>query len=131
MEATQSKKRTILKGGEFILRESSWEETFIPEQVTEEQKMYRETVRDFIKTEIDPVLDRLDAQEEGLLVAKLDKAAELGLLGLSIPPEYGGHGLDFISSAFVGEAFGGAHGFSVTLGAHTGIGTLPILYYGT
>jgi alkylation response protein AidB-like acyl-CoA dehydrogenase len=76
-------------------------------------------------------LDKLDAQEPGLLVKKLDVAGELGLLGLSIPEEYGGSGLDFTSCAYVAEVLGGGHGYSVSMGAQTGIGSLPILYYGT
>ena len=130
METTTGKK-TTLKGGEFVIRESSWEDTFIPEQITEEQIMFRQTAKDFIKNEIDPVLERLEHQEEGLLVQKLDAAGELGLLGLAIPEEFGGSGLDFTTTSLVGEVLGGGHGFSVSMGAHTGIGTLPILYYGT
>src|ERR1019366_7227423 len=130
METTTGSK-TILKGGEFIIRDSSWEEVYIPEQITEEQQMVRNAAKDFIKNELDPCLDRLDAQEPGLLVKKLDAAGELGLLGLSIPEQYGGSGLDFTSASYVGEVFGGGHGFSVSMGAQTGIGTLPILYYGT
>lgn len=128
---TSTTKSTILKGGEFVIRDSSWEDIYIPEQITEEQQMIRETGKDFLKNEIDPFLDRLDAQEPGLLLEKLDKVGELGLLGLAIPEQYGGSGLDFISTAFVGEVFGGGHGFSVSMGAQTGIGSLPILYYGT
>jgi alkylation response protein AidB-like acyl-CoA dehydrogenase len=130
METTTNNK-TILKGGEFVIRESSWEDVYIPEQITEEQQMVRDTVKDFIKNEIDPALDRLDAQEEGLFVKKLEAAGALGLLGLSIPEQYGGSGLDFLGAAFAGEVFGWAHGFSVGMGAQTGIGSLPILYYGT
>ena len=130
METTTGK-NTTLKGGEFIIRESSWEDTFIPEQITEEQVMFRNTAKDFVRNEIDPVMDRLEAQEEGLLVKKLDVAGELGLLGIAIPEQYGGSGADFTTTAFVGEMLAGGHGFSVSMGAHTGIGTLPILYYGT
>ena len=130
METTTGK-NTTLKGGEFLIRESSWEDTFIPEQITEEQVMFRNTARDFVRNEIDPVMDRLEAQEEGLLVKKLDVAGELGLLGIAIPEQYGGSGADFITTSFVGEMLAGGHGFSVSMGAHTGIGTLPILYYGT
>lgn len=130
METTTDKK-TILKGGEFIIKDSSWEDTYIPEQITEEQTLIRNTAKDFVKNEIDPFIDRLDAQEDGLLVKKLDAAGELGLLSLAIPEAYGGAGLDFTSGAYVGEIFGGSHGFGVSIGAQTGIGTLPIVYYGT
>lgn len=123
--------KSTLKGGEFLVKDSTWEDIFIPEEINEEQQMMRDTAKEFVKTEIDPNLDRLDAMEPGLAVEKLDKAGELGLLGLSIPEEFGGFGKDFNSVSFVTDIFGGAHGFSVSLGAHIGIGTLPILYYGT
>lgn len=123
--------KSTLKGGEFLVKDSTWEDIFIPEEINEEQQMMRDTAKEFVKTEIDPNLDRLDAMEPGLTVEKLDKAGELGLLGLSIPEEFGGFGKDFNSVSFVTDIFGGAHGFSVSLGAHIGIGTLPILYYGT
>lgn len=129
--STSTDKKTLLKGGEFLVRESSWEEVFIPEEITEEQQMMRDMARDFIRTEIDPNLEKLDAMEPGLAEAKLAKAGELGLLALSIPEEYGGMGKDITTVSYVTEMIGGGHGFSVTLGAHTGIGTLPILYYGT
>lgn len=120
-----------LKGGEFIIRESKAADVYIPEQENEEQQMIRQSAKDFIATEIDPILDQLDAREPGLTEKKLEIAGELGLLGLSIPEQYGGAGVSFITSAYVSEVFGGAHGFSVSFGAQTGIGTLPILYYGT
>jgi len=129
--STSTDKKTLLKGGEFLVRESSWEEVFIPEEISEEQQMMRDMARDFIRTEIDPNLEKLDAMEPGLAEAKLAKAGELGLLALSIPEEYGGMGKDLTTVSYVTEMIGGGHGFSVTLGAHTGIGTLPILYYGT
>ena len=100
METTTGK-NTTLKGGEFIIRESSWEDTFIPEEITEEQVMFRNTAKDFVRNEIDPVMDRLEAQEEGLLVKKLDVAGELGLLGIAIPEQYGGSGADFTTTSFV------------------------------
>jgi len=128
---TATNKKTALKGGEFVIRESSWEDVFIPEQMTEEEQLIRNTCKDFMKNEIYPDIDRLDAQEKGLTVSKLDKAAELGLLSLAIPEQYGGAGLDFNSISFASEIFGGAFGFCVSIGTHTGIGTLPILYYGT
>ena len=123
--------KSILKGGEFLVKDSTWEDTYIPEEINEEQQMMRDTAKEFVKNEIDPCLDRLDAMEEGLAVSKLNTAGELGLLGLSIPEELGGFGKDFNTVSYVTDIMGGAHGFSVTLGAHIGIGTLPILYYGT
>src|SRR5690606_33251801 len=85
---------------------------------------------DLIEAEVLPNLNRIDNQEEGLMQTLLDKAGELGLLGVSIPEEYGGFGKNFNTSMLVTDAVGAGHSFAVALSAHTGIGTLPILYYG-
>ncbi len=119
-----------IKGGEFVIRETSYQEVFIPEEFDEEQQMIRQTCEDFLEAEVFPNLDRIDAQEEGLMESLLDKAGELGLLGVSIPEEYGGFGKNFNTSMIVTDAVGAGHSFAVALSAHTGIGTLPILYYG-
>lgn len=124
---------TILKkgkGGEFLIQETEASEVFIPEDFNEEQKMMRDMVRDFIATEVLPNLDRIDAQEEGLVPKLLEKAGELGILAISIPEEYGGFGKDFNTSLLVTEEVGAGHSFAVAVSAHTGIGTLPILYFG-
>jgi alkylation response protein AidB-like acyl-CoA dehydrogenase len=86
---------------------------------------------DFINQEVYPVIDRIDAMEEGLMVSLLNKAGELGMLGMSVPEELGGMGVDFKTSLLATERLGKGHSFSVAYGAHTGIGTLPLLYYGT
>ncbi|NGM66247.1 acyl-CoA dehydrogenase family protein [Sphingobacterium sp. SGR-19] len=119
-----------IKGGEFVIRETPYTEVFIPEEFDEEAKMIRQTCLDFLDAEVLDKLDRIDAQEEGLMQSLLDKAGELGLLGVSIPEQYGGFGKNFNTSMLVGEAVGGGYSFAVALSAHTGIGTLPILYYG-
>lgn len=119
-----------IKGGEFIIRQTSSEDIFTPEDYTEEQKMIARTCLDFVKTEVFPNLDRIDHMEEGLMQKLLDKAGELGMLGMSVPVEYGGMGVDFPTSLLATEYTGRGHSFSVAYGAHTGIGTLPILYYG-
>lgn len=119
-----------IKGGEFIIRDTKSNEIFIPEEWTEEQKMLADMCKDFIKTEIMPHLDRMDSMEEGFMPALMDKAGELGLLSISIPEELGGMGMDFKTSMLATEALGGSYSFSVAYGAHTGIGTLPLLYYG-
>lgn len=128
METTFKK---AIKGGEFLIRETAAEDIFIPEEFDEEQLMIRKTCEDFLAEEVRPHLDRIDNQEEGLMVSLLDKAGELGLLGVSIPEEYGGFGKNFNTSMLVTDAVGAGHSFAVALSAHTGIGTLPILYYGT
>ncbi len=128
--ATLEQTKTALKGGEFLIKETEAQDIFIPEQWNEEQQMIAQTCTDFLAQEIWPNLDRIDAQEEGLTVKLLDKAAELGLLGMSVPEEYGGFEKDFVTGMLVTEKFGAAHSFAVSISAHTGIGTLPILYYG-
>ena len=120
-----------LKGGEFLIKETAFKNVFIPEEWNEEQKMMADTCRDFLATEVFPNLDRIDALEEGLMPTLLDKAGEMGLLGISIPEEFGGFGKDFNTSLLINEATGSGHSFAVALAAHTGIGTLPIMYYGT
>jgi len=123
------KTRTI-KGGEFIIRETACEDIFIPEEFDEEQLMIKKTCEDFLEAEVFPNLDRIDDQEEGLMVNLMDKAGELGLLAVSIPEEYGGFGKNFNTSMLVADSVGAGCSFAVALSAHTGIGTLPILYYG-
>ncbi|VTR38120.1 acyl-CoA dehydrogenase family protein [Sphingobacterium thalpophilum] len=119
-----------IKGGEFVIRETPYTAIFIPEEFDEEAKMIRQTCLDFLETEVLNKLDRIDAQEEGLMPSLLDKAGELGMLGVSIPEQYGGFGKNFNTSMLVADAVGGGFSFAVALSAHTGIGTLPILYYG-
>ncbi len=85
---------------------------------------------DFVEKRVVPNLDAIDHQEEGLVPRLMEESGELGLLGSSVPEEYGGMGLDFKTTMLITEAIGGAHSFSVSFSAHTGIGTLPILYYG-
>ncbi|MFY7972007.1 MAG: acyl-CoA dehydrogenase family protein [Flavobacteriales bacterium] len=119
-----------LTGGEFLIRDVKSSEIFTPEEWSEEQLMMKKMCEDFVNQNIVPRLDALDHQEEGLMVELLDKAAELGLLGISAPEELGGMGMDFKTSMLCTEALGQGHSFSVAYGAQTGIGTLPILYYG-
>ncbi len=119
-----------IKGGEFVIRETPYTDVFIPEEFDEEAKMIRQTCRDFLDSEVLNKLERIDAQEEGLMQDLLNKAGELGMLGVSIPEEYGGFGKNFNTSMLVADAVGGGYSFAVALSAHTGIGTLPILYYG-
>ena len=123
--------KRAIKGGEFIIRETEAQEIFIPEQFDEEQRMMVQACRDFLETEVYPNMDAIDNGEPGLLEKVFHKAGELGLLGITIPEEYGGLGMSFNSSMLIADALGPAGSFSTTYGAHTGIGTLPILYYGT
>jgi alkylation response protein AidB-like acyl-CoA dehydrogenase len=118
------------KGGEFIIKDTEAADIFIPEEFDEEQLMIKKTCEDFLQTEVNPNLDRIDKLEEGLMPSLLDKAGELGLLAVSIPEEYGGFGKNFNTSMLVADIVGAGHSFAVAISAHTGIGTLPILYYG-
>ncbi|MFA6945741.1 MAG: acyl-CoA dehydrogenase family protein [Pedobacter sp.] len=124
-------KTKSIKGGEFIIRETACEDIFIPEEFDEEQLMIKKTCEDFLESEVFHNLDRIDNQEEGLMVNLMDKAGELGLLAVSIPEEYGGFGKNFNTSMLVADSVGAGCSFAVALSAHTGIGTLPILYYGS
>lgn len=122
--------RNPLKGGEFLIKDIEAEAVFIPEEFDEQTNMITETCQDFLETEIFPNLDRIDSQEQGLMASLLKKAGELGLLGLSVPEEYEGFEQSFLTVMRANEAMGAAHSYSVAIMAHTGIGTLPILYYG-
>ncbi|MGV6861391.1 MAG: acyl-CoA dehydrogenase family protein [Putridiphycobacter sp.] len=122
--------KKAIVGGEFLIRDVACDEIYTPEDYNEEQKMIAQMCLDFIKAEVYPNLDRIDAMEEGLMPSLMDKAGELGLIGMSVPENYGGMGVDFPTSILATEYTGRGHSFSVAYGAHTGIGTLPILYYG-
>lgn len=122
---------TALKGGEFLIKEDTIENTFIPEEINEEQQMVRDMVRDFLNNEIIPSLERLEVQEEGLAASLLEKMAELGLLGTHMPEAYGGMAMDTNTNTLICDVFGPAGAFTVSYAAHTGIGMLPILYFGT
>ncbi len=129
--STEIKKSVLLKGGEWLIRESSAFETFIPEDYNEEQQMVKDMCASFLDSEVLPILDRIDKMEQGLMPSLVKKAGEQGLLGTSVPEQFGGLGKDFITSTLVNEGLGGGFSFSVAIAAHTGIGTLPILYFGT
>jgi len=122
---------TVLKGGEFLIKESNYQDMFIPEDFNEEQLMVKETVRSFVEQEILPVVERIETLEEGLIPSILESFAQLGLLGTHMPEDLGGSNLDYITNTLIGEEVGPSGSFSVSYNAHTGIGMLPILYYGT
>ncbi|SEW04624.1 acyl-CoA dehydrogenase family protein [Chitinophaga arvensicola] len=130
MDATVENK-TALKGAEFLVKESAPEEVFTPEDFSEEQLMIKDMADQFISKEVTPIVERIDKQEEGLMQSLLEKAGEQGLLGASFPEEYGGLGKDFVTATIINEGLGAGHSFSVAMAAHTGIGSLPILYFGT
>ena len=119
-----------ITGGEFIIRDVSCDEIFTPEDWTEEHLMMKQTAKDFVNSRVVPNLDPIDNQEEGLMPKLLEESGELGLLSSSIPESLGGLGMDFKSTMIITEGVGGGHSFAVSFSAHTGIATLPILYYG-
>ncbi len=121
----------VLKGGAFLIESSDFQDMFIPEEFNEEQIMVKETVQSFVEQDILPFTERIEKLEEGLIPAKLDTFAELGLLGTHMPESLGGSDLDYITNTLIGEEVGPSGSFSVSYNAHTGIGMLPILYYGT
>src|SRR5262245_38498570 len=129
--STATEKKNVIKGGEWLIKENEAFDTFIPEDFNEEQQMVKDMCASFLDTEVLPVIDKIDKLEPGLMPALVQKAGEQGLLATSIPDNLGGLGKDFITSTLVNEGLGGGFSFSVAVSAHTGIGTLPILYFGT
>lgn len=122
--------KTTVRGGRFMVEATSPADVFIPEEFNEEQKMIGQTCQDFLDAEVFPKLDDIDHQEEGLMPSLLTKAGELGLLGISVEEEYMGFGQSVITGMLASEIMGSAHSFAVAYSCHTGIGSLPIAYYG-
>ncbi len=120
-----------LKGGEWLIKPSAPENTFTADDFSEEQLMIKDMCDQFLDMEVYPKLDRIDALEAGLMPSLLAKAGEQGLLSTAFPEAYGGMGKDFVTSTIINEYLGGGYSFSVAVAAHSGIGTLPILYFGT
>src|SRR5215212_10925906 len=123
--------KKIVVGGAFLIEERTPEEIFTPEDFTEEHRMIADTTRQFIDNEVVTRIDELEKHDWKLARELIHKAAELGLIGANIPEEYGGLGLDQTSSALIGENIGRSASFATTLGAQSGIGLLPIIYFGT
>ncbi|MCP2045635.1 acyl-CoA dehydrogenase family protein [Pontibacter sp. HSC-36F09] len=131
MENVTDNKKATVRGGEFLIKETNPQDVFIPAEFSEEQRMMAQTCLDFVREEVNPLLERLDNHEEGLMEGLMKKAGELGLFAVSMPEQYGGLNMDFNTSLLVTESVGGGHSFPVAFAAHTGIGMLPILYFGT
>jgi alkylation response protein AidB-like acyl-CoA dehydrogenase len=122
----------VLKGGEFLIADADFNSTFTPEEFNEEQRMVRQMVQDFIDQEITPNLDKIEKQEDNIAPRLLEKMAELGLLGSHMPETYGGMEMDTNTNTLICDVMGGSSGsFTVSYAAHTGIGMLPILYFGS
>src|SRR5687767_14261065 len=130
MSAVAEQKK-IIKGGAFLIEERAPEEIFTPEDFTEEHRMIAETTRQFIDNEVNPRIDELEKHDWKLSRQLVAHAADLGLIGANIPEEFGGLGLDQTSGALIGENIGRSASFATTLGAESGIGLLPIVYFAT
>lgn len=126
--ANQTEK--LIKGGSFLIEDVSCEQVFTPEEYSDEQKMIAKTTEDYVLNEVVPVIDNLENHEFDHSVRLLKEAGDLGLLGADVPEEYGGLGLDKVSSALIAEKMSRAGGFSISHGAHVGIGSLPIVLFG-
>ncbi|MFD2568157.1 acyl-CoA dehydrogenase family protein [Pseudotenacibaculum haliotis] len=123
--------KDILRGGQFLVKETSCEDIFTPEDFTEEQQMMKEAVKEFNDREIIPHKERFEKKDYALTEEVMKKAGELGFLGVAVPEEYGGLGMGFVSTMLVCEYISSGTGsFSTAFGAHTGIGTMPITLYG-
>src|SRR5437763_4427140 len=130
MSAVAEEKKMVV-GGSFLIEERTPEEVFTPEDFTDEHRMIADTARQFMDNEVRPRIDDLEKKDWSLARELVEKGAELGFIGATVPEEYGGLGLDQISGGIIGESLGRAASFATTMGAQGGIGLLPILYYGT
>jgi len=124
--------KTLIKGGEFMIKDCSPQDIFTPEDFSEEQIMIKESVKEFIDREVWPHKEQFEKKDYALTKQCMQKAADLGFLGISVPEPYGGMGMGFVTTMLVCDYISGATGsFSTAFGAHTGIGTMPIVLYGT
>jgi alkylation response protein AidB-like acyl-CoA dehydrogenase len=123
--------RRIFKGAEFLIADLSAEDVFTPEDFSDEHRMILETARDFVENELIANIEKIESKDAEFMRGILLKAGELGFNGTDVPEEYDGLGLDKVSTTVVTEAIGGSGSFAVAHGAQTGIGTLPIVYFGT
>jgi alkylation response protein AidB-like acyl-CoA dehydrogenase len=123
--------KQVIKGGAFLIEDHTPDEIFTPEDFTDEHRMIAETTRQFIDNEVSPRIDELEKKDWALARELVRKGSEIGLVGVNVPEEYGGLGLDQISGGLIGENIGRSASFAATIGAQAGIGLLPILYFGT
>lgn len=128
---TNTQTKRVLKGGEFLIKETSFADIRTKDELSEEQKMFGQTAEDFISSRVAPNIQRIDKQDPELVIQILKESAELGLLGAAVPEEFGGMGVDLITDTVINEEIGKGHAWAAAFAAHTGIGTLPILYFGT
>ncbi len=129
--ATTAVSRPVKVGGSFLIESCTPDEIFTPAELSDDQKLIGQTADEFITKEVVPLAHELEQHKPGLMRELVKKAGEVGLLGGAIPEEYGGAGLDKISGTVLAERLSGYAGFAVTHGGHSGIGTIPIVYFGT
>jgi len=123
--------KELIRGGSFLIDAGSADDVFVPEQFSDEHKMIAKTTEDFIVNEVRPHLEEIENHQFDISVRLLKEAGELGLLAGDVPEKYDGLGLDKVSTALVTEKFSLSRGFALSYGAHVGIGSLPIVYFGT
>jgi len=127
-----TKELTAIKhGGSFLIEESVPEDVFTPEDFSEEHKMIRDMTEQFVAQEVLPLVEKIEHKEWDVTVSLLKRCSELGLLGIEVPEKYGGENLDKVSAMIVAEKMARVASFAVSYGGHSGIGTLPIVYFGT
>ncbi|HSP83866.1 MAG TPA: acyl-CoA dehydrogenase family protein, partial [Gillisia sp.] len=132
MDTQTNNKKELIRGGQFLVKETKSEHVFTPEDFTDEQKMMRDSVREFVDREIWPHKEEFEKKNYALTEELMRKAGDMGFLGVSVQEEYGGLGMGFVTTMLVVDHISGASGsFSTAFGAHSGIGTLPISLYGT
>src|SRR6516225_4084327 len=119
------------KGGSFLIENTTSEDLFTPEDFSEEQSMIRDMIEQFVEDEVLPQAEKIEHKEWDVTVGLLKRCGELGLLGIEVPEKFGGENLDKVSSMIVAEKLARVASFAVSYGGHSGIGTLPIVYFGT
>ena len=129
--ATTTNEQAVALGGSFLVASPRLEEIYTPAELTDDQRLIGQTAEEFVAKEVTPFIADLEQHKQGLMAQLVKKAGEVGLLGGSVPEEYGGSGLDRISSTYLSEKMSSYASFSVSVGAHSDIGTLPIVYFGT
>src|SRR5579862_9940890 len=129
--ATTTTPRAFAPGGSFLLESPRPEDIFTPAELSDDQRLIGQTAEEFVAKEVVPLIPELEQHKEGLMAELLKKAGEVGLLGGAIPEEYGGAGLDKVSATVLAEKLAVYASFAVSHGGHAGIGTIPIVYYGT
>src|SRR4051794_951495 len=125
-----TKELALKRGGSFLIEESEFQDVFTPEDLSEEQIMIRDMTEQFVEEEVLPQVEKIEHKEWDVTVSLLKRCGELGLLGIEVPERYGGENLDKVSAMIVAEKMARVASFAVSYGGHSGIGTLPIVYFG-